>query len=713
MARTKKADQPMTTAQQLGAIVKSSRQIMRKDKGLNGDLDRLPMLTWIMFLKFLDDLEQMRETEAVLEGKKFQPAIEAPYRWRDWAAIEGGITGDELIAFINNDEAVRPDGTRGIGLFAYLRSLQGENGGDRRDVIATVFKGMQNRMINGYLLRDVVDKINGIHFNSSEEMHTLSRLYETMLREMRDAAGDSGEFYTPRPVVRFMVEVTNPQLGETVLDPACGTGGFLVEAFEHLERLCNTVEDREVLQESSIYGGEAKSLPYLLVQMNLLLHGLEYPRIDSENSLRFPLREMGDKDRVDVILTNPPFGGEEEKGILGNFPEDMQTAETVQLFLQLIMRKLRRKGMGAEVGGRAAVVVPESVLYDGGVAQRVRKQLLRDFNLHTIIRLPKGVFEPYSDIQSNILFFDRDGPTEGVWFYQHEVPIERRGMKNPCYTVTNPLKDEEMSEIRDWYKNQCENEYSWYVQLEDIESKDFSLDFRNPRKEKQEFKGPDHLQKTVKDYLSRVVGSQTNLQEASNTLRHIDKKSWSEFKIGDFLIRSKNSVELMDDVDYKQITVKLYGKGAVLRKTILGKDIKTKSQFLAKSGQLIMSRIDARNGAFAIVPSDLDGAVVTQDFPLFDINKDVILPEFLAFLLRSKEFTHACQHSSKGTTNRKRLKEELFLDEILPLPSLPEQKVIVEYNDEFNKLARLVRDFSDCCEESTSELADYFLDMRN
>lgn len=226
MARTKKADQPMTTAQQLGAIVKSSRQIMRKDKGLNGDLDRLPMLTWIMFLKFLDDLEQMRETEAVLEGKSFQPAIEAPYRWRDWAAIEGGITGDELIAFINNDEAMRPDGTRGIGLFAYLRSLQGDNGGDRRDVIATVFKGMQNRMINGYLLRDVVDKINGIHFNSSEEMHTLSRLYETMLREMRDAAGDSGEFYTPRPVVRFMVEVMDPQLGESVLDPACGTGGF-------------------------------------------------------------------------------------------------------------------------------------------------------------------------------------------------------------------------------------------------------------------------------------------------------------------------------------------------------------------------------------------------------------------------------------------------------------------------------------------------------
>ena len=472
----------MTTAQQLGAIVKSSRQIMRKDKGLNGDLDRLPMLTWIMFLKFLDDLEQMRETEAVLEGKKFQPAIEAPYRWRDWAAIEGGITGDELIAFINNDEAVRPDGTRGIGLFAYLRSLQGENGGDRRDVIATVFKGMQNRMINGYLLRDVVDKINGIHFNSSEEMHTLSRLYETMLREMRDAAGDSGEFYTPRPVVRFMVEVTNPQLGETVLDPACGTGGFLVEAFEHLERQSKTVEDREILQENSIYGGEAKSLPYLLVQMNLLLHGLEYPRIDPENSLRFPLREMGDKDRVDVILTNPPFGGEEEKGILGNFPEDMQTAETAMLFLQLIMRKLKRPGHGSDNGGRAAVVVPNGTLFSDGVCARIKEELLTNFNLHTIVRLPEGVFAPYTDIASNILFFDRSGSTNEVWYFEVPAPEGRKK-----YTKTKPMEYDEFDGCLEWWCRREASKQAWLVKKEDLIKRDqegkvisVNLDQKNP-----------------------------------------------------------------------------------------------------------------------------------------------------------------------------------------------------------------------------------------
>jgi len=249
MARSTKAAKPVTTAQSLVSIIKSARDLMRKDKGLNGDLDRLPMLTWVMFLKFLDDMEKEREIEAAMAGKRFRPAIEPPYRWRDWAARKDGITGDGLMAFINQDEAVRPDGTRGPGLFAYLRNLQSANGGDRRDTIARVFSGVINRMVSSYLLRDVINKINAIHFTSSDVIHTLGRLYESMLREMRDAAGDSGEFYPPRPLVRFMVAVTDPRLGETVLDPACGTGGFLVEAFSHLQKQCRSVEQRRTLQQ--------------------------------------------------------------------------------------------------------------------------------------------------------------------------------------------------------------------------------------------------------------------------------------------------------------------------------------------------------------------------------------------------------------------------------------------------------------------------------
>jgi type I restriction enzyme M protein len=452
----------MTTAQQLGSIVKSARQIMRKDKGLSGELDRLPIITWVMFLKFLDDLEQRRETEAVLKGRTFQPAIAPPYRWRDWAAQESGITGDELIAFINQERAIRPDGREGAGLFTYLRNLQGINGGDRRDVIATVFKGLQNRMLNGYLLRDVINKINSIHFNSSEEMHTLSRLYETMLREMRDAAGDSGEFYTPRSVVRFMVAVTDPRLGETILDPACGTGGFLVEAMRHLEPQCRTVEDRETLQNSSLQGGEAKPLPYLLVQMNLLLHGLEYPRIDPQNSLRFSLREIGDKDRVDLILTNPPFGGEEETGILGNFPEDMRTAETTLLFLQLIMRKLKRPGTESESGGRAAVVVPNGTLFADGVAGRIKEELLKHFNLHTIVRLPEGVFAPYTDIPANLIFFDRSGPTQDIWFYQISAPDGRKK-----YSKTKPMEYAEFDGCLAWLNQREANTQAWKLPFAD------------------------------------------------------------------------------------------------------------------------------------------------------------------------------------------------------------------------------------------------------
>ena len=498
-----------TTAQSLGALLKSARDIMRKDKGLNGDLDRLPMLTWIMFLKFLDDLELQREGEAKLTTKKFKAAIEPPYRWRDWAAQSDGITGDELLAFINNEEATRPDGKKGAGLFRYLRTLTSSNGDDRREVIATVFRGVQNRMVSGYLLRDVINKLNAIHFTASDELHTLGALYESMLREMRDAAGDSGEFYTPRAVVRLIVAVSDPRLGETVLDPASGTGGFLVEAFNHLSKQVKTVADRRVLQDKSVFGCEPKTLPYLLCQMNLLLHGLDAPQMDALNALRFKLTDIGERDRVDVILTNPPFGGEEEKGIQGNFPEDKQTAETALLFLQLIMRKLRRtphpeRGSvsrstlaGKDASGlsndsvageaaaghrpallysRAAVVVPNGTLFGDGVCARIKEELLKEFNLHTIVRLPNGVFAPYTSIPTNILFFDRSGPTREVWYYEQPLP---EGRKN--YTKTAPIQFEEFAPLVAWWNKREENECAWKVPAAELLANGCNLDRKNPR----------------------------------------------------------------------------------------------------------------------------------------------------------------------------------------------------------------------------------------
>ncbi|WP_426437446.1 HsdM family class I SAM-dependent methyltransferase [Bradyrhizobium genosp. P] len=343
-------------------------------------------------------------------------------------------------------------------------------------MIATVFKGVDNRMKSGYLLRDIVNKVDGIHFTSSEELHTLGALYETMLREMRDAAGDSGEFYTPRAVVRFMVEVTDPRLGEIVLDPASGTGGFLVEAYNYFENQVKTVADRRRLQGNSLTGCEAKSLPYLLCQMNLLLHGLDAPQIDPGNALRFKLSEIGEKERVDVILTNPPFGGEEEKGIQSNFPGDRQTAETALLFLQLIMRKLKRQPTSAGRPARAAVVVPNETLFGDGVCARIKEELLKDFNLHTIVRLPNGVFAPYTSIPTNILFFDRSGPTKDVWYYEQPLP---EGRKN--YSKTLPMQFDEFKNCTAWWMKRQENNQAWKVSAKEVLHAGCNLDRKNPR----------------------------------------------------------------------------------------------------------------------------------------------------------------------------------------------------------------------------------------
>jgi type I restriction enzyme M protein len=513
-ARGKREAPSLTTAQRLGSLVKSARDIMRKDKGLSGDTDRLPQLTWIMFLKFLDDLEKGREEEALLSEKPFRPILNAPYRWRDWADKESGPTGDDLIDFISAQELTLGKDESGNdkkapGLFRYLRGFQGD-ANPHRAVVGNIFRNTQNRMADGYLLKNVVNLVDSIHFDSSEEIHTLGHMYETMLKEMRDAAGDSGEFYTPRPVVRFMVEALNPRLGETVYDPAAGTGGFLCEAFQHLEKQCRTVEDRETLQNRSILGGEAKALPYLLCQMNLLLHGVDSPNVALDNSLKVRLGEIGEKDRVDVIMTNPPFGGEEEPSIQSGFPQDKRTSETALLFLQLIMRKLRREG----ATGRAGVVVPNGTLFADGVAARVKEEMLKEFNLHTIVRLPLGVFAPYTNINTNILFFDRSGPTEEVWYYELPLP---EGRKN--YTKTAPIQYEEFAPPLNWWHTREESERAWRVPVADVLRYDdegvllsVNLDVKNPNAaEDFEHLSPEQLVRDILDKEQQILTLMTEI----------------------------------------------------------------------------------------------------------------------------------------------------------------------------------------------------------
>ncbi len=679
--RTPRAAAPQTTAQALGSLLKSARDIMRKDKGLNGDLDRLPLLTWIMFLKFLDDLELEREEEAVLAGTPFQPVLEAPYRWRDWAAKEGGITGDELLAFINQDETVLPDGTRGPGLFAYLRGLSSSNGDNRRDVIATVFRGVDNRMKSGYLLRDVVDKVGGIHFTSSEELHTLGALYESMLREMRDAAGDSGEFYTPRAVVRFMVEAVNPHLGETVLDPATGTGGFLVEAYKHLAAQVKTVEDRRVLQTQSVLGCEPKSLPYLLAQMNLLLHGLESPQVDAGNALRFKLTEIGDRDRVDVIVTNPPFGGEEEKGIQGNFPEDKQTAETALLFMQLVMRKLRRTQTPAGRPARAAVVVSDGFLSTKGVASRVKEQLCSEFNLHTVVRLPRGVFTPYTPIATNILFFDREKSTEEVWFYRIPGPTDRQ-----MYSKTKPLKFEELTGCLEWWDDRKTTEHAWRMSINEIALRGYDLDVSHPDAVPDyTSRAPADLLDSLGGALSRLTGSANGLLQAYHQDTCLCVIQAPVRPLSDFLRLRKEFVEINDSETYRLLTVQLRARGIRPRGEKKATDIKTKRQQVVRAGELVVAEIDAKMGGFGLVPPEAAGSIVSSHYFVYELDESIIDPRFFEWWLRSGVPEQEIQPYVKGSTNYAAIRQNHFPMLMMPIPPLDAQRRVV---DELEQLTR-------------------------
>ena len=615
--------------------------------------------------------------------------IESPYRWRDWASKPEGITGDDLIRFISNDVATLPDGTQGPGLFFYLRGLHGENGKGRKDVIANVFRGTTNRMQNGYLLRDVVNKIDAIHFTSSEEIHTLGFLYENLLKEMRDAAGDSGEFYTPRPVVKFMVTVMDPKLGESILDPACGTGGFLVETFLHVKEQCKSVEDREILQKETILGGEAKTLPYMLAEMNLLLHGMEYPNVRLGNSLDIPLREIGDKDRVDIVLTNPPFGGAEEIGIKGNFPADMQTSETALLFLQLIMRRLKRFEHGRN-GGRAGVIVPDYVLFGDGVAARIKEALLRDFNLHTIVRLPEGVFEPYTPIGTNILFFENGGPTEDIWFYEIIPPDGRKK-----YTKTYPLRFDEFGDCQTWWANREINDHAWKVRIPDIVRNDsegrilsIDLDIRNPSKKR--ISGEVTPSNIIDSFeinlkiLNELFKDISNLVQRTHSMKVIER-----INLGKIIRLERRPIIVDGEKEYSEIGIYSHGKGIFHKSPRFGSEVGDKKIFQVKNRDFILQITFAWEGAVALASPDEEGMFCSSRFPTFIVDEDICLSEYLLEHFKTEEGMGQLRKISPGSAGRNKVLNLKRIPEIIvPLPSISDQELVIAIRskvDEINK----------------------------
>ena len=441
---------------------------MRKDAGTYGDAQRIEQLAWMFFLKIVDD----RETEQELMVDDFKSPLPRKYRWRNWASDDEGLTGDKLLDFIDN------------GLLKDIKALPGIRKDPRVAVIRNAFDDANNYMKNGTLMRQVVNKINEIDFNNSKDRHLFGDVYEQILKDLQ-SAGNAGEFYTPRAVTQFMVQQTAPQLGEKILDPACGTGGFLTAIIDYIRDETNQVKKpaQEKKLQASIHGVEKKHLPHILCTTNLLLHGIDVPsQIRHDNTLSRPLRDYSPKDRVDVIVTNPPFGGMEEDGIELNFPKSFQTRETADLFLVLIMHLLKP-------GGRGAIVLPDGTLFGEGVKTRIKEKLLEECNLHTIVRLPNGVFNPYTGIKTNLLFFTKigkgkTGSTKDIWFYEHPYPP---GAKS--YNKTKPIRIEEFKAEKKWwgkpdtrggFKGRKESELAWKVTAAEIKENGYNLDIKNP-----------------------------------------------------------------------------------------------------------------------------------------------------------------------------------------------------------------------------------------
>ena len=448
------------------STVKSIQDIMRQDSGVDGDAQRIGQIAWMLFLKIFDDREQENE---LLKDDYVSP-IPEKYRWRNWAADSEGITGDELLDFVNN------------GIFSELKELEvnpSVNGSGY--VVRGVFEDAFNYMKSGTLLRQVVNKLNEIDFNNSQDKHLFGDIYEKILKDLQ-SAGNAGEYYTPRAVTQFMVDMVDPKLGEKVLDPACGTGGFLSCTIEHIRNnYVKSVEDEQKLQKS-ILGVEKKQLPHLLCTTNMILHGIDVPsNVKHDNTLTRPLRDYTPKDRVDVIITNPPFGGTEEPGVEKNFPTEFQTRETADLFLVLIMHLLKDQGRGA-------LVLPDGSLFGEGVKTKIKQKLLNECNLHTIVRLPNGVFNPYTGIKTNLLFFTKGEPTKEVWYYEHPYP---EGYKS--YSKTKPIRIDEFKPEKDWWDNREESELAWRVPVEDVIKNNYNLDIKNPNSPEASHGDPDEL----------------------------------------------------------------------------------------------------------------------------------------------------------------------------------------------------------------------------
>ncbi len=442
----------------ISSIVKNVRNIMRQDRGVSGDAQRLEQLGWMLFLKILDEKDQ--ELELIREG--YESVIPEEFRWRNWAADPEGITGEELILFIDHPSE---------GLFTHLKNLKSPKAPQRAMLVREVFDGSNNYMKSGFEMRKVINELNGFDFNNSDDRHIFGTVYESILIELRDA-GNKGEYYTPRAITQLMTKMTAPKLGEKVLDPAAGTGGFLSAAIDQIrEREVHTLDDESLLQKS-ITGWELKPVAYVLGLTNLILHGMDVPDWHYLDSLKTEYNSIGPKQQADIILANPPFGASIADGVETNFPASFRCRESADLFIILIIQLLKP-------GGRCAIVLPDGCITGEGYKERIREKLLTDCNVHTIVRLPQSTFHP-AMVSTNLLFFQKGAPTKEIWYYEHRLP---EGQKS--YSKTKAIQFDEFSRMIEWWDSRQENEVAWKVAISDLK-KGFDLDVKNPHREEEE-----------------------------------------------------------------------------------------------------------------------------------------------------------------------------------------------------------------------------------
>ena len=440
----------------ISGIVKSARNIMRQDTGTGSDELRILQLGWMLFLKIFSD----KDEELELMDDSYRSPIPAELRWNAWAGDDEGMTGDELLQFVDRK------------LFPTLSEIDLSTASRRAVLVHEVFANNYNYMKSGTHLRQVINKLNEIDFYSSKDLLLFCHIYVTFL-SFFFIDWSMCEFYTPRAVTQFMTEMVSPEHGETVLDPACGTGGFLTAVIQHLKARANTVAESEAIAQN-VRGWEYKPLPYMLANTNLILHDIVTPNIQFGDSLQRPLSEYTRKDRVDVIIANPPFGGVVSNNNENNFPQTYRTKESADLFLILMIHLLKE-------GGRSAIVLPDGSLTGDGVKQRIRQKLLEDCNLHTIVRLPNSVFQPYASVATNLLFFTKGEPTKNIWYYEHKLP---EGYK--AYSKTKPIQLAEFDTLKNWWENREANEQAWQVDIDTIKANGYNLDIKNPHRAEEE-----------------------------------------------------------------------------------------------------------------------------------------------------------------------------------------------------------------------------------